>query len=105
MASPAISTGASATVNIFDGTRQPFSDGDIFITVTDGNNKAVSRDFHKAASVNFTDLPVFDNLGDNYTFVASAGGYGDQGLTPVPIARSVVQTVDLMLVPKQNAFN
>jgi len=98
--------GGRAMVSVFDGTRQPYSDAaQILITVTDGNQRVVSRDFHDSPSTMFTGLPVFDNFGDNYTFLASADGYKDAGLTPVKIAPNVVQAVNLMLLPKSNAFN
>jgi hypothetical protein len=105
MSTPSAAAAGRAMVNIFDGTRQLFSGGDILITITDGNNRVVHRDFHDSASTYFTDLPVFDNLADNYTFVASAGQYKDAGFVPVHIAANVAQAVDLMLVPRTNALN
>ena len=107
MASVAVpAAGGRAMVSVFDGTRQPYSDSSpILITVTDGNQHVVSRDFHDSPNTMFTGLPVFDNLGDNYTFIASADGYKDAGFTPVKIAPNVVQPVNLMLLPKSNAFN
>jgi hypothetical protein len=55
--------------------------------------------------VEFTDLQVFGNFGDNYRFDASADGYPDAGFVPVHIAANTLQTVDLMLIPKSNQFN
>jgi hypothetical protein len=102
----AIAAGGRAMVNVFDGTRTLYSDSKpALITVTDGNHNVVSRDFHKDASVFFQNLPFFDNLGDNYTFIASADGYQDAGFFPVTISPTVVQTVNLMILPKSNAFN
>ena len=97
--------GGSATVNIFDGTRQAFPGGNILITVMDGNHNLVDRKFHNNPSVDYSGLPVFDNFGDNYTFVASADGYKDAGFVPVHIAEGVRQIVDLMLIPKSNSFD
>ena len=106
MAGLAASPGGKVMVNVFDGTRNLYSDSaDILITVRDGNQNTVSRDFHKSASTEFTDLHAFDNFGDNYTFLAAADGYQDAGFFPVMIAPKTVQLVDLMLLPKSNAFN
>ena len=97
---------AEAMVNVFDGTRTPYSDlKPILITVEDGNHQVVSRNFHDNASVDFQQLPFFDNFGDAYTFLASAAGYQDAGYFPVMISPKVVQTVNLMILPKSNAFN
>jgi hypothetical protein len=106
MSATALAAGGRAMVNVFDGTRALYSDSKpTLITVTDGNHNVVSRDFHKNASVFFQALPFFDNLGDNYTFLASADGYKDAGFFPVQINPEVVQTVNLMILPKSNAFN
>ena len=93
-------------VNAFDGTRQPYSDApQLLITVRDGNQKVQNRDFHDGASVFFTGLPLFNNFGDDYTFLASAKGYKDTGYSPVHLATNVDQIVDLMLIPSSNALN
>jgi hypothetical protein len=65
--------GGRAMVNVFDGTRQLYSDkSKLLITVIDGNQQEQSRKFYDTPSVFFEELPLFDNLGDNYTFLASA---------------------------------
>ena len=99
-----LSTGA-ITVNIFDGTRKPFSDGQLLITIRDGNQNQVSRKYHDHASVTFGGLSVFQNLGDNYAVIASAEGYKDSGFYPVKISAGENRLVDLMLLPSSNAFN
>lgn len=99
-------TGGNARVNVFDGTRQLYTDSeDLLITVEDGNKKIVSREDYDSASVKFTELKVFGNAGDNYTFLASAKGYKDAGFFPVKIAENTLQVVDLMLLPQSNGFN
>src|SRR5712692_2290232 len=104
MSATATAAGGRAMVNVFDGTRLLYSDANqILITVMDGN--VVSRGFQKKASIFFPDLPFFDNLGDNYTFLASADGYKDAGFVPVKINPKIVQTVNLMLLPKSNSLN
>jgi len=96
---------ARLMVNVFDGTRRPISaDVDLLITITNGFQEQVHRDFHKGPSVAFT-LPFHDNLGDNYTVVASADGYDQAGFTPVKINPRAIQHVDLMLLPKNATFN
>src|SRR5690349_21362651 len=106
MAGPAIAVGGRAMASIFDGTRQPFSDPEnILIRVRDGNQKEVSSKFHDTPNVLFTDLQIFNNSGDNYTFIASSNGYKDAGFFPVHISAGVLLAVNLMLLPKTNAFN
>ena len=48
---------------------------------------------------------MFNNFGDDYTFLASADGYKDAGFQPVVLAANVDQIVDLMLIPKSNYLN
>ncbi len=106
MATARKAEGGRAMVSVFDGTRQPYSDkSKLLITVIDGNQKMQSRKFYDKASVFFTGLPLFNNLGDNYTFLASADGYKDAGFVPVKLAANVDQPVDLMLVPRSNQLN
>ena len=101
----AANAAGSATVNVYDGTRNPFWDSsDILITVRDGNQCVVSRAFHKTATIAFRDLPVFDNFGDDYTFMAAADGYKDAGIASVRIRPGAVQSVDLLLLPRWNEF-
>jgi len=95
-----------AMVNVFDGTRNLYQDaGPPLITVRDGNLKTWSREHHDKSSVEFEDLPVFDNSGDDYTFIAWAEGYKDAGFFPVKIAAGTVRIVDLMMIPESNGFN
>ena len=57
----------NAEVQAFDGTRQPFGNETQFgITIIDGNQQQVSRDFYDEPNVRFK-LPVHENLADNYT--------------------------------------
>ncbi len=106
MPTPDQATGGRAMVNIFDGTRQLYSDQPkLLITVRDGNQVERSRQFHDTSSVFFTGLPLFDNFGDNYTFLAAADGYKDTGYFPVKLAPNVDQIVDLMLLPDSNELN
>ena len=106
MGSAAKASGGRAMVTVFDGTRQPCVDlKDLLLTVTDGNQRVVSRDFHNSSSTLFSDLPIFNNLGDNYTFLASLNGYKDAGFFPVHVSAGITLPVNLMLLPQSNAFN
>jgi hypothetical protein len=99
-------TTAAFTVNVFDGTAQPYSGAEpILYTIRDGNQKEVSRDFHNTSSVVFRDLPVFQNAGDNYTIIAAAKGSKDAGFFPVKARAGTNQIVDLMLLPDSSSFN
>jgi hypothetical protein len=104
-AAPQPTTGR-AMVNVFDGTRQLYSDNaNLLISVIDGNQHVLSRQFHKDASVLFTGLPIAHNAADNYSVLAAAGGYKDAGFFPVKMAAGAVQIVNLMLLPNLNQFN
>ena len=106
MAAPTTTTGGRAMVNVFDGTRTLYSDdAPILVTARDGNQNVVSRNFHDDPSVFFNGLPLFNNFGDDYTFLAAADGYKDAGFFPVKLALNIDLTVDLMLIPNSNAFN
>jgi len=99
---------ATIMVNLFDGTRQPMAIGsapsNVLVRVIDGNQREVSADFHTAASIDF-EVPFFDGPGDKYSVIASADGWLQAGFTPIPVSPSVVQMVDLMLLPKSGNFN
>jgi len=99
---------ATIMVNIFDGTRQLMKLGsapsNVLVRVIDGNQKEVSADFYTTPSIRF-EVPFFDGPGDNYCVIASADGCLQAGFTPIPVSPSVVQTVDLMLLPKNGTFN
>lgn len=99
-------SGGRAMVNVFDGTRQLYSDKpQILYTARDGNQQIQRREFHKQPSVFFTGLPLFNNEGDNYTFLVAADGYKDAGFSPVTLVAGADLGVDLMLIPSSNAFN
>ena len=98
---------ASLRVRIFDGQRRPLADAtDLFIRILDGNqDEHVARAFN-AANLTFTDLPLFDNDGDNYTVLASKPGHVGAGFFPVKLSPApLVETVDLMLIPAPCQFD
>ena len=106
MTAATTATGGRAMVNVFDGTRSLYSDhAEILVTARDGNQNIQSREFHRKPSVFFAGLPLFNNFGDDYAFLAAADGYRDTGTFPVKLAANVNRIVDLMLLPKVSAFN
>lgn len=97
---------ASIFVNVFDGTRQPLvTDKKLLIRIIDGNHQEVSADYHDGPSVLFSDLSVSGNFADDYTVIVSAEGYQQAGFTPIRVQAGAVQVIDLMLIPRQAAFN
>ena len=99
-------TGGRAMVKLFDGTRQSYSDNhELLITVRDGNQKQISQDYHPGPSVFFTGLPLYNNFGDDYAFIAWAEGYKQAGYQPVHLSAGVDVPVDLILIPSSSAFN
>lgn len=107
MATSAAGT-AIIMVNLFDGTRQPVAIGPnpnkVLVRVIDGDQKELSADFYTTPNLRF-EVPFFDGPGDNYCVIASADDWLQAGFTPVRVSPSVVQTVDLMLLPKDGTFN
>lgn len=97
---------ANLLVNVFDGSRQPLvTDKKLLIRVIDGNHKELRADFHSGPFVKYDDLPVFNNFGDDYTVIVSADGYLQAGFVPIHIKSGLLQTVNLMLLPRDSAFN
>ncbi len=97
---------ADLMVNLFDGGRQPFdSSVRVLVTIIDGNQHQWHRNYRKGPNIYFTDLPVFNNLGDNYTVVVWGKGYRQVGFTPVKISAGTCQHIDLMLLLESGSFN
>jgi len=93
------------TLNLFDGTRQPVAGNlQVLITIRNGFQEQLFRNFKTGSSIPFR-LPFYDNLGDNYTVIASAGDYEDAGFTPVSLSPAAPQQLALMLLRKDAKFN
>jgi hypothetical protein len=93
-------------INVFDGSRQSITAGvEPLITIHDGNQRQVYREFTKSPSLQLTDLPFFNNLFDNYTVVAWASGFEQAGFTPIRVRPSVPAQVDVMLLKQSAGFN
>jgi hypothetical protein len=91
--------------NIFDGTRNPLPSGvDVLFTVFDGFRNQIYRDYYESPSVSFK-VPVYVNLGDNYTVIAYAGNYTQAGFCPAKVSPAVGEDVDLMVLPKNAGFD
>jgi hypothetical protein len=96
----------SLKVSLFDGSRQALNASiEPLITIRDGNQKQVFRDFVKQSSCVFSDLPFSNNFGDNYTVVAWASGFEQAGFTPVPVSPTQPGHVDIMLLKQSAGFN
>jgi len=97
---------SSLVVRIFDGTGQMFPAGtQVLLSVTDGNQKQVVRDYFTTGKVRIQGLPFYDNFGDNYAVIAFIEGYRQAGYAPVRLSPSEDATVDLMLIPRNPSFN
>ena len=96
---------ARILVNIYDGTRQLLPAGtQVLLTVTDGNKKVAFRDFVKGPTITVK-VPFNDNLGDQYTVIASADNAVDAGFFPVNVSPNIIRPVFLMLLPDKPEFN
>ena len=94
------------TVGLFSGTRQAFPATErVLITLRDGNQKQVFRDYVNGSSFRMTGLPFHNNFADNYTVVAWAKGYQQAGFTPVKVTPVLPGSVDLMLLSEDAGFN
>ncbi len=104
-ASPGSAT-STLLINVFDGTRRLFPAGaDILFQITDGNAKKLFDREMQASSLRLTDLPFYDNFGDNYTALIWSKGYQQAGFTPVKLSPSRPAVVDLMLIPSDPGLN
>jgi hypothetical protein len=93
-------------IGLYSGTRQQFPSGEnVLLTVRDGNQQQVFRDYVNKPSLTLDGLPFHDNFGDNYTVVAWAQGYAQAGFTPVKVRPSPPASLDLMLMHADAQFN
>ena len=96
---------ARLLLNIFDGTRQPIDSGvNILVTLRDGNQKQVYRDYQHGPSIAFN-VPFYNNFGDNYAAIVYADHYQQAGFHPIHVRKEIPQTLDLMLLPKRTRFD
>jgi len=98
--------GSSLQIDIYDGTRQPLTGGaNILYRVFDGNQEQLFSQYRRTASLRLTDLPFYDNFGDNYTAIAWAKGYRQAGFTPLKLSPAHPTKLDLMLIPDDAELN
>jgi hypothetical protein len=102
-------TTSTLSINVFDGTRQPFSASaktKILYTIVDGRQKIRYRQEQPVSSLRATNLPFYnDDDGDRYSVLAYADGYQQAGFVPVNLSPASPATIDLMLIPKEPQFN
>jgi len=97
---------STLNLRIFDGTRNPFAaPANFLITITDGHQKQIIRDYYNAPILTFNHLPFYDNFGDLYSVVVWANGYRQVGFAPVTLSDSTPTTLDLMLVANNPGFS
>jgi len=101
---PAKPTTGTVNVNVVDGRRLPISVDKILLTVYDGAQNQVYRDYVRSAFVNLQ-LPFHNNSTDAYSVIAWSDGYEQAGFRPVKIDPNVAQSLDLMLLPKDGSFH
>lgn len=79
-------------------------DTQILVTVRDGAQNQLFRDFLKSSSVTL-ELPFHNNFADDYSIVAFANGHEQAGFQPVHIGPNAPSRLDLMLLPKDATFH
>jgi hypothetical protein len=93
-------------VSVFSGARRPFPSGkEVLLTVRDGNQQQIFRDYVKKPNFALTGLPFYNNFGDNYTVVAWAKDHAQAGFTPVKVTPDMPASLDVMLVREEAGFN
>lgn len=96
---------ALVTVNLFDGTRKPVSQGmQILLTVHDGAQNQLFRSNVAGPAINLK-LPVHNNFTDNHSIVAWAKNYEQAGFQPVKVGPNAPQSLDLMLLANEGDFH
>ena len=76
---------AQLIVNVYDGTRRKIGPKTkVLITITDGAQNQLHRDYHQGSTTNFI-LPVHNNCADKYSVLAWADGYDQAGFQPVNV--------------------
>jgi hypothetical protein len=92
------------SLSVVDGARRPMN-GNLLVSLLDGNQKQVWRGFVKGPEIVVANLPIQDNLADNYSVIVTADRYQSAGFFPVKIDAKKVQNVTLMLLRKDGDFN
>jgi hypothetical protein len=92
-------------LTVFDGTREPISnDVELLVRIIDGDQRELHADFHKSSSLLF-ELPLQNNLADNFTVLVSADDFAQSGFTPINLRAGLPAALDLMLLPKNPTFD
>ncbi len=92
-------------LNVVDGRRQPFDPrADVLVTARDGTNRDAFRAFRKGGRITVPQLTLRDNFADAYTVLVATKHHRDAGFTPVNLSPTRVETLDLMLLRREAAF-
>jgi hypothetical protein len=98
--------GSTLNLSVYDGTRNSLpTNSDLLITITDGNGRQVIRETFDVSNIEFKDLPFYDNFGDNYTALAFASGWKQEGYAPLKLSPTTPTQLDLMLIPDSPEWN
>jgi hypothetical protein len=92
-------------LSVFDGTRRLFSAGvDLLLTVHDAHENLMFRGDVQQPRVAIN-LPLQDNLADNFIVNVSTSGFQQSGFSPVLPTPGTPAVLDLMLLPNKPAFD
>src|SRR5262245_51251090 len=98
---------ASLLVEVYGTNRQLIAPaGGLLITLRDGYQKQLHRDFHKSAKVLF-EVPFRNNLADALTVIAWRESFVQAGCYPVQLESTTNDPapLQLMLLPEQCAYD
>jgi len=89
-------------IRVVDGGRAPFG-GEILITLFNGREERVHREFYSTAFIQFT-IQLTNGPDDVFRVIASSDNHWDSGQVGVQIKEGIVCVLDLMLLPQNGAF-
>src|SRR6185503_8676054 len=96
---------AQILLNVFDGTRRLLDSSlDLWITIRDGTQKELLKPVMKGPTITFS-VPFNNSLADRYYVVAYAKDYVQAAFYPVIVSKNQTTVLDLMLLPKDSAFD
>ncbi len=96
---------STVIVNVYNGSRQPVTAStEILVTLRDGNGKNVVSRFFQANRVRITDVPVHDNLADDYAALVAVRRHRDAGLFPVKVRAGQTHEVSLLVLHRDAAL-
>jgi hypothetical protein len=93
---------AKLMINLYNGRRLPL-EGPVLLTIFDGNQKLLPRRECNGPRIQ-VELEYHEGPADNHRIIASKSGHRDAGFFPVKVEPDAVVNLDLMLIPKDGAF-